>query len=227
MLFCFVFSMLLYPWSKGGWGYVQEVWHHWQSLNVGVLALLSSVIAFNISSYNTEKQRERNFVASKAFLPDALSELIDYFSKCSLLLKDYYNCIDNPSLELTGTQEITVPVLSDEYKNIFSNCISNADREVADKLASILRRLQIHRARFSGLFEGSTFSYTKDSIISKIYCLADLHADVSNLFNFARSLNDFDGSEISQENIINSYHCLNITIEEYEGLWELTVRNLK
>ena len=66
--------MLLYPWIDGNfyWSHVQDIWDRWQSLNVGVLAFISSIIAFNISRFNANKQREREFTAAKAFLPMTL-----------------------------------------------------------------------------------------------------------------------------------------------------------
>lgn len=72
--------MFIYPWLNLGWswGLVEDVWDRWQGLNVGMLAFISSVTAFNIGRYNAEKQREREFMASKAFLPDALSGLTSY-----------------------------------------------------------------------------------------------------------------------------------------------------
>jgi hypothetical protein len=54
----YAFCMLIWPWIAGcgDWGYVQNVWNRWQSLNVGMLAFISSITAFNISRYNAEKQ---------------------------------------------------------------------------------------------------------------------------------------------------------------------------
>lgn len=73
----YVTSMFVVPWFHGSrdWRYVQNVWYDWQSLNVAMLAFLSSIVAFSIGRYNAEKQRERNFTAAQAFLPESLSEL--------------------------------------------------------------------------------------------------------------------------------------------------------
>ena len=78
----YVSSMFIYPWFalEWRWSSVEDVWDRWQSLNVGMLALISSITAFNIGRYNAEKQRKREFMASKAFLPDALSNLASYLS---------------------------------------------------------------------------------------------------------------------------------------------------
>lgn len=88
ILIAYSFSMLIYPWFKGGfsWNYVHSVWYTWQSLNVGVLAFSSSIIAFNISRYNSEKQRQRDFIAERALLPQALSDLCKYLEQSSEVL---------------------------------------------------------------------------------------------------------------------------------------------
>ena len=47
----YVYSMFIVPFqqSQGNWEYVQNVWDRWQGLNVGVLALVSSIIFFKAS----------------------------------------------------------------------------------------------------------------------------------------------------------------------------------
>ncbi len=85
--------MLAYPWfvRPRGWEHVQLVWDHWQGLNVGKLAFLSSVIEFNISCYNAEQQRAHKFLAAKAFLPIALDGLCSYFNGTRHLPSCSYN----------------------------------------------------------------------------------------------------------------------------------------
>jgi len=62
----YLVSMVAWPFiaSGGDWFYVQTVWDRWQGFNVGVLALVSSVVAFYLARYKAEKQREREFRAS-------------------------------------------------------------------------------------------------------------------------------------------------------------------
>ena len=76
----YVYSMFIVPFqqSQGNWEYVQNVWDRWQGLNVGVLALVSSIIFFKASFYKVEQERKQNFIAARAFLPEVFSELIYY-----------------------------------------------------------------------------------------------------------------------------------------------------
>ena len=84
----FAFSMIVWPWiaGRGNWGHVQDVWDRWQSLNVGLMAFIASVAAFNIARYNADRQRARDFLAAKASLPATLSSLNSYFNASARLL---------------------------------------------------------------------------------------------------------------------------------------------
>jgi hypothetical protein len=48
----YVYFMFIEPFFHGGWNGALRVWSSWQSLNVGFLALASSMIAFSIARYN-------------------------------------------------------------------------------------------------------------------------------------------------------------------------------
>src|SRR5690606_2761353 len=89
LLLPYIFFMVVWPVVESGfdWGHVQKVWHSWQALNVGMIALVSSVFALYSAHYNTRQQRKREHAAAVAFLPRALSELIGYFEGCAKFLK--------------------------------------------------------------------------------------------------------------------------------------------
>jgi len=118
----YVICMFIVPWitAEGEWVYVQKVWHSWQSLNVSLLAFIASLIAFNIARYNAEKKRSREFVAARAFLPEALSELNTYFSDCSLLLVEAFKRKSKGEREDNTPLSKPVPQLPTSYREIFS-----------------------------------------------------------------------------------------------------------
>lgn len=96
----YAFSMLLVPVLTFDWVHVQAVWDRWQPLNVGMLAFLSSVVALNIGKYNADRQTQRNFRAAQAFLPDALSELCDYFEQSAKLLREAWELDSTRKMDL-------------------------------------------------------------------------------------------------------------------------------
>lgn len=212
----YIIAMLLFPWVDGGWkwNYVQNVWDRWQSLNVGVLAFLSSLVAFNIAAYNANRQRERDFIASRAFLPSALSELIAYFKACARVFKTAWATDEQ---NLAG---VTKPELPEAYSRVFSECIRHASPEVGDYLSRILVRLQIHDARLRDLLhrdeEIDVHVIGKYNLMTYLYRLGELQALVSLLFEFARGESDFKSRSLELEDFRNAYGNLNLWPEDFD-----------
>lgn len=214
--FLYMVCMFAAPWFQGNWdwGYVQNVWDRWQSLNVGMLAFISSLVAFNIAKFNADKQREREFAAAKAFLPAALSELITYFKESASVFQSGWEA-------QPGTKpDFVRPTLPDGYKDIFAKCIQHAESDVGDYLARILMRMQIHDARLRTYIgegnEGYRFTPQKHNLITYFYRLAELHALVSKVFNFARGLDAFDTSDLEWEDFRNAFGNLDVWADEIE-----------
>ena len=209
----YVGSMFIYPFFASGWSWrsVEAVWSDWQSLNVGMLAFLSSITAFNIGRYNAEKQREREFMASKAFLPDALSGLVSYLADSAKILREGWEASEANSINTA------LPIPPPDFKEVFRDCIRHADREVGEYLARILKRLQVHAARLASCIDQQTddawVSPQQHNLITYIYRLGELQAMVNRLFPFARSQGPLDASALTWEDFKNAYGNLNIWIE--------------
>ena len=206
--------MIVVPLFNGGgdWGYVQDIWDRWQSLNVGMLALVSSFIALNISRYNADKQRERDFLASKAFLPAALSELVSYFKdSASVLIKGWESTDESKP-------EFIIPDLPQGYKEVFVHCIRHAEPPVGDYLSQILVSLQIHDSRLRDYIKRAggknDFKLEKGTLIDYFYELGKLQARVSNLFEFARNTGEFNNRPLNWEDFNNAYVNLDVWINK-------------
>lgn len=210
----YAFCMLVGPWISGcgSWVYVQDVWDRWQSLNVGMLAFASSITAFNISRYNAEKQRQRDFLASKAFLPAALSELVCYFKASANVIKLAWES------KRGSSPAFDVPELPREYKSVFSECIRHAEPSVGDYLSQILVWLQVHDARLRSYVEQhgheDYFNPDRYSLITYFYRLGELQALVNKLFEFARNMGEFDDTPLDWEDFRNAYGNLDIWPED-------------
>lgn len=208
----YLFSMLIYPFSKGDWTYVQGVWDRWQGLNIGMLAFASSITAFNISRFNAHRQQQRNFRAAKAFLPASLSELADYFEASASILVQAWRAKRNVEFG------VEVPKLPESNRQVFERCIMYAEPDVGDHLSSILADLQIHDSRLRGFVNefrrGGHISPDRHNLIVYLYQLGKLQTFVNKLFEFSRSTRGFDSSPLSWEGLLNSYLCLDIPIEE-------------
>ncbi|MEX0740988.1 MAG: hypothetical protein WD071_16770 [Pseudohongiella sp.] len=223
-------SMFLFPWisGDGDWNYVHSVWHNWQGLNVGMLAFVSSLIAFNIGRYNAERQREREFIAAKVFLPEALSELTEYFKLSAILLSEAYERASEPRNNRRRELAAALPVPPKEYKTIFSRCIEKADPEVGSYLAYILMRLQVHNSRISGIPDsftvGAQMLVAPQNILTYLFRLAELQALVNNLFEFARGMELFVNEYPRWDDFRNAYGNLDLWLDDYDGLQGFTER---
>jgi uncharacterized membrane-anchored protein YhcB (DUF1043 family) len=226
----YVVSMFIVPWFSGskGWDYVHGVWYDWQSLNVAMLAFLSSIVAFNIGRYNAEKQRERDFTAAKAFLPESLSELVSYFKSSARLLEEAWEKRDSTQNHQREPLTSPVPDLPTQYKEVFARAIERADPDVGKYLAYILMRLQIHHARIKELYEAfgpdGNLIIIPANIMSYLYSLAELLALVNRLYGFARNMEPFNGHALSWDDFGNAYANLDIYPEEYDDLVGFTKR---
>lgn len=231
LLIVYVFAMFLYPWfdGLGDWGHVQNVWDRWQTFNAGALAFVASLVAFNIARFNENLQREREFVASKAFLPSTLSGLMEYCSRSATIYIELWN--------LNGQMpaHIEYPSLPPDYREVFSNCVRHADSGVGSYLSGILVRLQVHDARLrdvvSQINEASD-PVDRHTLIAYMYRLGELYALIGNLFGFARGEQPFEDRNLSWEDFRNAYGVLDIDIEdifisEVMNLQAFTMRALK
>ena len=220
--------MLINPFVIGDWDYVLKVWSSWQSLNVGILAFISSLIAFSISKYNSEKKRSREFVAAKAFLPEALSELCRYFKESAVLYVEAYIRASDKEDSCKTSLNIALPNLPADYRDVFSKCISTAKPDVGEHLAYILSRLQVHNARLKishiEFKPESSMVKIPSGIMANIYHLGELQALVNKTYTFARSTGVIDFSSVTLSEFINAYRCLDIEIEEINELYEFTKR---
>ena len=212
----YIVCMFAAPWLQGNWDwcYVQNVWDRWQSLNVGMLAFVSSLVAFNIAKFNAEKQREREFAAAKAFLPAALSEIITYFKESAAVFQLGWEA--QPGVR----PDFVSPRLPQGYKDIFTKCIQHAEPEVGEYLSRILMRMQIHDARLRGYIGeengGRRFTPQKHNLITYFYRIAELQALVGKVFNFARGLEPFDASDLVWEDFRNAFGNLDVWADEIE-----------
>lgn len=214
----YFYSMFIQPFIDGDWSwkYVQSVWFSWQALNVGILAFGASIIAFNVSRYHVAKQLEREFVAAKAFLPQALSELCQYLKSSAPALIEAYQKAKDIEHKRTSA-DATIPVTPSSHIVVFSDCIKSATPEVAQYLASVLMKLQVHNARMQMLPSegGGYLPYT----MSCLYSLVELQVLVNALFDYARNKKSFEGCKHTMVQYSSALNELGLKGDDYEELF--------
>lgn len=230
----YLISMVIMPWIYGDfdWNHTQNVWDRWQTVNSAFIALISSIIALNISAYNSNKQRDRRLTAFKAFLPQALSDLTLYCKKSAIVFIKAYRQSEFLKFDRFKFDESEIPILPESYKEIFVHCIENADAEVGDFLAAILAKLQIHNSRMMELVrapsdESGVVYISKHSLRDYIYRLGEIQALINQLFPFARSIEPFNPENLIMDDFSNAYLNLDIYPEDIEDLIDFTKRRLQ
>ena len=234
LLIVYLFCMVLVPWFKGNWDWVnlQAVWDRWQTLNAAILAFIASFIALNISKYHENKQRDRKFTAARAFLPHALSELLGYYKDCGKLLMSVQAHINSrgeyENLGAQFTEKLPTPPAS--CAETFSRCIEHADPDVGDYMATILMQLQVHQSRLKDMHEvinmNGLLVVMPSKAIPDLYRLAKLSALTEKLFPFARGMGGFDNSALAWNDYHNAYCHLEVWPEDVDGLKEFTERQI-
>lgn len=224
--------MLVFPWFDGphDWDHVQRVWASWQDVNAGMLAFISGVIAFNISRFNADQQRAREFLAAKAFLPDAFSELSEYFRSSASALATAWDMQANEKADIDPPQ----PPMN--YREIFEKCIRHATPEVGQYLVGILVHMQVHGARMRGLYRRDDGiirnNLDQSNLITYLYRLGQLQALINKNFDFARNTQPFDSAPLQWEDFRNAFGNLNIfyqrfSIANYTNLEDFTKRAIE
>lgn len=191
ILFFYIFSMFIWPWyvGQGSWVYVQKVWHSWQGFNVGMLAFFASLIALYATIHGERQKRINQEIAARAFLTEAASDLISYFTASAKVLTTAYwkaSTIGNKA-----SLGLELPELPHSYREIFYRYIACASETDANYISGILSRLQVHHSRLETLLtnefsEQSTYVVDIPNILTKIVSLAELCAMVNRLFDFGR-----------------------------------------
>lgn len=228
LFFIYVIFMFIVPWTDGDWKHVHSVWHSWQALNVGLLAFASSVIAFNIAKYNNKKQREREFVAARSFLPHALSDLTSYFNLCAPVLLMAWDRAEDRLDNCRTALELELPMTQKYYREIFERCIMYGEPEVGKYLVNILVKLQVHQSRFESMYKDfspeSITPATSVNIECYMYCLAELQGLVNKLFIYARGGESFNCKPLAINDFWTAYLGLGIHPADYNDLQAFTQR---
>lgn len=196
-------SMFVIPAVRhlGDWVALQRVWDRWQSLNVGVLAFVASYLALQIARVNIADRNRREFIAARAFLPKALSDLSTHCRELAHSLLEMRQESSSISLMLAqGNRSRSIPIVPPDVYQTLGQCIRYAPTDVARFLADILSSLQVVHARADALMPRSSDVAVRPHISSRmaVDCVADaavLRVQIDLVFPFAR----FESESIPRE----------------------------
>ncbi len=225
LLVVYFVCMVVYPFFQGNWAHVHSVWHSWQTVNMGVLALLSSLIAFNISRYRVEEQRKRELIAATSFLSQALSDLSSYLTDCADILSQGRDATkDNKTAEGEFFQGEITP-LNSSVKQVFSECIRHGDADLSKHLANILSKVQINSSRIRDLSiktsQNSNIIISRRTIKYRLFDVAELQALVNAIFHLLE-IRKVVLAKIGLKEFTDAYHNLNLDSQMIEEMRDFT-----
>lgn len=203
----YFYAMIIYPFFQGGWLQLHAVWFAWQTFNAGMIALVAALIGFLITIRLAKKQAEAQFVASRAFLPEALSEIIAYLDGCILVLVE---AIQKLETEASNRHSLDTPnpTLNNEYRTNFSICISHGPADLRITLSKISKKLQIRKARMAALVErefqpNSIYHIDENQIMGELAEVCELYALINRLFDYARFESESINTELTNQDILS------------------------
>lgn len=148
--------------------------------------------------------RSREFIAARAFLPSAISELSTYCRDSAEILRTRWDSLTQAQEPFSSRG---FPTLPPTYREVFSNCIRHAEPSVVSYLSNILVCLQVQDSRLHSVCDPQI---EKCNLMSYMCSLADLYAQLSHLFNFARGEEEFSPRTLDWRSFETAYHLLKI-----------------
>ncbi len=202
VIFPYCFGMVIYPIIReGSWVHLQSVWSHWQTFNVAMIAFIASIIALSISHVQNEKLRQRRFTSARAFLPQALSNLISYCKETYRFIDEAYQMIESNGINDVPNTLPTVPKIDENVFLTFEKCIEHADPNVGEKLCEILRDLQVHTARINTLgddIKNPHLIVMPENVASQYFDAAKITAYANQLYDFARGKGEYSEKSLEK-----------------------------
>jgi hypothetical protein len=231
-------SMFIYPWTQGGWGYVETIWRDWQSLNMGMLAFMAALfgLARNQEIAHNERERDKKekdderkqqLRAALANLPQALSDLIEYGREALQFLEKVWPYIDTPEGKMRKVidehyKELTPPELMESHVQVFKDCMEFGGSNLYRILSKILRHLQINNTRIRKLIAeispGSTKTVTTINILSLFYRVTEAQVMIDRLFGYARERENLNISGLVYDEFRTALILAEVEVDEFPEL---------
>ncbi|WP_394166197.1 hypothetical protein [Photobacterium piscicola] len=234
----YVFFMVIMPFYDGGFHQALKVWEKWQTFNSGMIALVAAIITAYTAVYidkqarqrdnknredeerrykdtkATEKrkhdeQREREFIAAKAFLPHVLADIDTYAKICTKTLfpllsgVEFKHRVTNEKIKELNEhfQSINPP---QNFEKVFQDCIKFGNEYESKKISKLLLDFQVFNSRMKGFKDNDDQSeystnYMTEMLVYTIY----FQLKVIGFYDFAR-----EGKPITEPTSQNYiYYC--------------------
>ena len=215
--------------GRGDWGYIQMVWDRWQALNVGMLALVASLIALRTVTMQERERARRELISSRAFLPQALSDLAEYCFESARFLEQakLYRATQDETGQVTTAPRI--PEFPADVYTTFDRCIRAAPHREGGYITSLVHELQVHRSRLrsfrlGGESAGDQVRVHQLTTVAYLAALILIRARIDVLLPWARSDVQTIDSRLTEANMVTALKLLGFVPEMQREAMELSFK---
>ncbi len=197
----------------------------WQTQVAAALAIAAAMIGaaaiFEQTAANQRQEyqrRTRRAVALRAVLPLVLSELADYTDQCA---STYLRLLAVPIAQASQSRT-QFPSLPPAFSDRLIELIEASEQDHASPLISLLRRVQIQRARAknaeSRTMGRSGHLLTQRNLEDGLIDTSEIHARCAKLFVYARGESELPASDIFAADVKSSLSILTISEQTQPNL---------
>lgn len=180
------------------WHYLQSVSSHWQSLNVGILAFISAMIALSRTQYSEQQKQKSRLHATRSILQITLSNLSNYCEESIEHLKTCREYIKlHDSNEKTKIPSKSLPIPIDDIEAL-KDCLLYFEHRDAIQITTLIMQIQIQNSKMKQLIkelnnptkDGVIKLFSIDNVDTPLRSTINLQAMVNETFDFARFLSN-------------------------------------
>jgi hypothetical protein len=201
--------------APGKWVY------DFQTLLAGILAVLAAAFTIFSTARIEAVKRERDLSSARSVLPLALTEICEYCERCARQLDDLRRTAVGGRIRLPGS--FAAPVLANSAVPVLRDCIRSADRPHSERLIDLARNMQVQGARHRGLAGINDRTISPIEIAQAVYDAAQLYAQASSLFDFARG-EEGEYHPPDESSVHSALNILGFSTWDFEELDEMLER---
>jgi len=219
------FASILFPVLEywGDWERTQAIWNRWQGYNVGVLAVMASIIALYATQSHAISEKKGIFLGALALLPEQLSQLHDYYSKSVDAIFSARDQIPTGKSKEVGTFTGSFPDYPISAHPIIKECLVHGDKEFRQFVSGLLKNMQVHHSRMREIYIGGASSKnlitTRHELENNLAYASIIGKKIDMLFDYARN-EKFGKNMLDKENCYLSLIFIEADIENIDGIDE-------
>lgn len=217
-LLIYLFSMFIYPLCINfSFSYLMDTWFKWQSFNVGVLALASSVVFYLGVKKREDTHRKSHYLANAPIITHEFVLINNYLRESIKWLNEQWDFIESDVEQ--DVPNIVKPKIMESYLGNFRNCMLYANNEERDYLYSLLSKMQMLKSRIDEIESNiaeAKINKAKPKVIACLYNSVEVYSHILTNINHFRQLKVFNSNVFDIEVFKQAIRELNVQSDKYQ-----------